>query len=373
MISNATILPTPWCLEMEAYQVSESAKIPMGRKKQYLKLDWNEALIPPSPLVKKKLREAIESDIIHFYPDVTAGELRNKLSDYVGLDSSHIQVFNGSDDALQTICITYLSGGDTVLSREPSYAQFNTYVQSTGAHLLSFTGESPFSEALERYHDLLSREPIKLVYIVNPNNPTGVMYDRETICGLLQMYPGTLFLIDEAYFEYSGVTAIDLIHNHANILVTRTFSKAFGLAGLRLGYVLGQPRVVEHLLKVRNGKNVNALAQIAASAALDDIGYVQKYVAGVESTRAWLVQGLEALGLEVHETPANFILVRVSDVPATIQALKAEKILVRDRSGLDQLQGMIRVSIGLREQMQRFLDVMVRIFSGDKSMALSES
>lgn len=371
MIHDREILPTPWCLEMQPYKVSQSAKIPMGQKKRYLKLDWNEALVPPSPLVKKKLQEAIESDIIHFYPDVTAGELKIKLSDYVGLSTSHIQVFNGSDDALQTICITYLSDKDTVLLREPSYTQFNTYVQSMGARLLNFAGESPFSPALDRYHDLLSHETIKLAYIVNPNNPTGIMYDREMICELIERYRGTLFVIDEAYFEYSGLTVVDLIHDHSNILVTRTFSKAFGLAGLRLGYVLGQPQIVEHLLKVRNGKNVNSLAQIAASAALDDIPYMQTYVAAVESTRTWLAQALRNLGLEVHETPANFILIRVSNVRATMEVLKKENILVRDRSNLDQLQGTIRVSVGLRDHMKRFLDVMVEILSAEKDLVLS--
>lgn len=372
MMLKEEILPARRCLEMQPYEVSDSAKLPMTKKKEYLKLDWNEALIPPSPVVKRKLQEAIESDIINFYPDVTAAELRSKLSCYVGLDTSHIQVFNGSDDALQTICTTFLEDEDTVLLREPTYTQFKAYVQSTGANLLNFNAQSPFSPALDMYHEFLSREKVKIVYIVNPNNPTGLMYDEASICELLQKYPQTLFVIDEAYFEYSGVTFAGLIPRYHNIVITRTFSKAFGLAGLRLGYVLCQPQIISHLFKVRNGKNVNVLAQIAASAALDDIPYMQRYIRCVEETRTWLARGLRKLGLEVYETPANFILVRVSDVEGTIEVLRKENILVRDRSTLAQLGGCIRVSIGLLDQMERFLEVMTKLLCGKRDLVVSE-
>lgn len=355
------LLPAKKILELTPYKVSEGGKLNLEEKKDYLKLDWNESTFSPSPNVEKRLLGAMKDEIMNFYPDVTASELCNKLSDYLNIDISHIQVFNGSDAALRAVCITYLNHNDNVLIRQPTYQQFRVFAQCTGANLIEFTGDTPFSPALDKYHDYLSKKNIKMVYIVNPNNPTGIVYEESVIENFLKEYPKTLFIIDEAYFEYSGITAINLVRTYSNIIITRTFSKAFGLAGLRIGYILGQPQLIDDLNTIHNGKDINTFAQIAASAALDDIPYMKSRVNEVLRTKMWLVNKLKSLRIEVYESSANFILIRLPDTDKIIQDLKKERILVRDQKFLPQLNGYIRISIGLFPQMELFLDTMCKI------------
>ena len=348
------IRPAKWMTGFTPYIPSQSAKLTLQEKADNLRLDWNESTFPPSPLVIKRLKEVIEGGHLNFYPDVTASELREKISHYVSMDPCCIQVFNGSDAALQAICLTYLDSGSKVLVREPTYTQPYTFLASVGANLVRFQGENPFHLALEKYHEYLSSGKIKLVYICNPNNPTGVLYEESAIQQLLEEYPQVLFVIDEAYFEYCKMTAAGLT-NYQNILITRTFSKAFGLAGVRIGYVLGQPQLIDNINKVYNRKDVNLLGQVAASAALDDIPYLESRVDEVIKAREWLVNQLKNLGLSVHETPANFILIKMPNASDVVNELKEKGIFVRDRSYLPQLAGYFRVSIGSLDHMKRVL------------------
>ena len=356
-----SIEPTEYVNKLVPYRVSQSARLSLEDKPRFLKLDWNEATFPLSPVVKKRLLEFLETNKLNFYPDVTAMELRQKLSRYVGLDASYIQVFNGSDAAINTICDTYISAGNHVLVREPIYTQPYTFIRVKGANMITFTGESPFSKSLDKYHKYLSSHFIKLVYIVNPNNPTGVLYEISEIGELLQAYPKTLFVIDEAYSEYARKTVIGLVEHNHNLIVAKTFSKAFGLAGLRVGYLISQPSIIGNLNKVRNGKDINVIGQVAASAALDDLPYVEKQINYLIETREWLVKNLLHYGIECRGTPANFILIRVPNVPEVIRRLAEQKVLVRDRSHLPQLDGYIRVTIGMPEEMRRFFEVLTAL------------
>lgn len=359
------IRPAKWMSGFTPYVPSQSAKLALQEKADYLRLDWNESTFPPSPLVIKKLKEVVEGGHLNFYPDVTASELRKKISRYVSMDSSFIQVFNGSDAALQAICLTYLDKGSKVLVREPTYTQLYTFVASVGANLVKFQGKDLFDLALEKYHEYLSSGKIKLVYICNPNNPTGVLYEQSTIQQLLEDYPQVLFVIDEAYFEYSKMTVAGLI-NYQNILITRTFSKAFGLASVRIGYILGLPQLMDNINKVYNRKDVNLLGQVAASAALDDIPYLESKVDEVIRARAWLVNQLKNVGLRVHETPANFILIRMPNASEVVDKLKEKGIFVRDRSYLPQLEGYFRVSIGSIDYMKRVLKAISELLPSNK-------
>lgn len=355
------ILPTRQVGTLTPYRISESGGMTTEEKTKYVKLDWNEAAYPPSPLVRKALLRFIETGAVRYYPDVTARELREELAHYIGLPVPCIQVFNGSDAALRDICDTYLALGDNMLVREPVYTQIYTLAGSRGAKLVKFTGQDPFTKALDGYSDHLSDQNIRIVYLVNPNNPTGVLYEKSEIEFLASSYPATLFIVDEAYYELSGITVADLIPKHHNIVVTRTFSKAFGLAGLRVGYILSQPEIIQNIDRVRNGKEVNVLAQVAAIAALRDIAYMQRCVQQVRQTREWLVKKLVESGIDVHTTPANYILVRVTELAKVLQELKTRGLLVRDRSYLPQLEGYIRVSIGTSDEMQYFFDVFTEI------------
>jgi len=345
-----------YLMGLKPYRVSDSSRLTYRQKLDYLKLDWNESTIPPSPKVIQALMQVLQIGALNFYPDVTASELRTKLSSYVGLDVSLIQVFNGSDEALRMVCEVFLDAGDQVLFRDPTYAQIEPFIISRGARIVRFTGDSPITPNSEKYRDWLRQNSIALVYIVNPNNPTGLLYEQDLIESLCAEFPRTLFLVDEAYFEFAGYTVVSLVNKYPNLLIARTFSKAFGLAGLRIGYLLAAPALLASMDLIRNGKDVNLLGQIAAAAALDDLPYMQAYVDEVIGTRNWLCQALRGLGVEVFDSRANFLLVRVADARRIEQSLKENKILVRDRSSMAQLENTFRVSIGTRTQMTRFFE-----------------
>jgi histidinol-phosphate aminotransferase len=360
---DISILPTKHVSSLTPYKVSEGGRLSAKEKTKYMKLDWNEVTYPPSPLVREALSKFIETGDLNYYSDVTAYELRKRIADTFGLSSSFIQVFNGSDAALRDICSTYLDVNENLLLCEPIYSQIYPFVQSKGANLVRFTGRSPFEKVLDEYNRCLNNEKIRVVYIVNPNNPTGVLYENFEIELLLRNYSETLFVIDEAYSEFSGTTVAGLVKQYTNIIVTRTFSKAFGLAGLRIGYVLSQPKNIQNIEKIRNGKEISVLAQVAALAALEDIPYIQRRVEELRRIRDNLVNRLIENGIEVHTTPANFILIRVQNVPEVLRKLKEKGVLVRDRSYLPQLEGYIRVSIGLPDQMNYFFQVFTEIIN----------
>lgn len=355
-MSEVDITPTEFVRELSPYRASEGAGLTTEEKAKYIKLDWNESTYPPSPLVNRALLGFLKGGNVNYYPDVTARDLLKKIANYVGLPASYIQVFNGSDAALRDICSTYLTVGDNVLVHEPVYSQIFTFLQCMGAKLVRILAKDAFTKALDDYNRYLSSQNIKFMYIVNPNNPTGLLYDRSEIEFLLETYPSTLFIIDEAYYEFSGITVTNLIPKHNNIIVVRTFSKAFGLAGLRIGYILSQQKAIDNINRVRNGKEVNVLAQVAAMAALDDITYMKRRVEEVRQTREWLVAKLIESGVKVNTTPANYILIFISNVQKVVQELKRRKVLVRDRSYLPQLMGYIRVSIGTLDEMEYFFE-----------------
>jgi len=348
--------PTEEVSEMAPYTVSESAKLSNGKKADELKLDWNESTFQPSSLVRERLQAFVENGHFEYYPDVTARDLREKIAGYVNCGIENVQIFNGSDSSLRVILDTYLGQGDAFLAREPVYTQPYTFVETNGGERVTFTCESPFKKGIEQFRTVLKDTQPKVAYIPNPNNPTGVCYTPGEIEELLSAAPNTLFVVDEAYYEYADTTVSNLVSEYDNLIVSRTFSKAFGLASCRVGYVVASEETIQHLEKVRNGKSVNLFGQIAASAALDDLEYMRDRVQTVIRTRDWLVETLLERGYNAVSTPANFILIKVDDPEATVERLKRIGVYVRNRNYLPQLDGYIRVTIGDREQMEMFLD-----------------
>lgn len=346
---------------IKPYQISKSADLSFQQKQQYLKLDWNETTIPPSPKVIQSLMDILKTGGLYFYPDVNATELSLAIAEYVKLNQNNVLVYNGSDDALNNIFIAFLNPNDKVLFRDPTYSQIETFIISRGAKIERFLGHTAITFDPEKYCEYLDRQIINIVYIANPNNPTGVMYDKSFIDYLCRCYPKTLFVVDEAYYEFAQVTVVELIKKYSNLIVTRTFSKAFGLAGLRIGYILADPCLLNILKLIRNGKDVNLLAQIAAKSALDDLPYMQSYVNEVIDTRNWLFNEIKKLGAEVYNTPGNFLLIRLVNSHNVQKSLQDNKIFVRDRSSLPQLENSFRVSVGNRLQMSEFLKVFTKI------------
>ena len=341
--------------------VSSLAKIWSKPNQVPFKLDWNEATVPPSP----KVYEAIvgflsHSNHLNWYPELGSTGVAEALSDYVSLPTENILVTNGSDDALELICKAFLGPSDRVLVPMPTYTHFLVYVQARGAEVVPHFPRDIFDNDLEGIRNALTRDT-RMVYLVSPNNPTGVTYGEEEVEDLLESFPETLFIVDEAYFEFHGESAVALAGRHDNIVVTRTFSKCFGIAGLRMGYLCTSVGVMTQLKKLFNPKSVNRLGQIAAMACLSDLDYYRNYSDEVAASRELLKETLGRRGIEVMLTPANFVLVRVPDAPRFCALLEDEGVYIRDRSSMERLESCVRISVPNLDQTRELIQRIERV------------
>lgn len=321
-----------------------------------LKLDWNESSIPPSPKVIEAITGFLSNGHhLNWYPELCAPRVRTALSSYTGVRPDSILVTNGSDDALDLVCRTYLEPGDDVVVVWPTYGHFLVYVKARGVQPRMALASDPFAVATATLLDTI-RSDTKLVYVPSPNNPTGTVMPPADVAALCRAFPGTLFLVDEAYYEFCEVTSVPLVATCPNLVVTRTFSKCFGIAGLRVGYLMTGPDVMQNLRKLYNPKSVNALAQVGAMAALADVDAREAYVAQVRAARDLLGNELRRRGAEVRVTQANFVLVRVRDPQGLVQALESAGVFVRDRSRMEGFGGWVRITVGTLSQMHDLVE-----------------
>ena len=312
--------------------------------------DWNESEFPPTNKVFEVMKSFYRYER---YPDITAKLLKSKLSDYVSLPVDFIEVYNGSDDALKDIITVFVDRETHVLSYQPSYTQVNTFITTNTENYMKVNIKNPLGE---HEYDFNYCKVANVVYLVNPNNPTGKLLAVEEIEKLLKTYPDTLFIVDEAYYEFAKQSSCHLVISHKNLIVTRTFSKAFGLASVRLGYCMGHPDTLSHLRKIRNGKAVNSLAQLCGVAALDDLDYLDSRIDEMNDAKKFFVDNLPHEYYAV-DSQTNFVLLKTPDSKKLLNKMKDNKILIRDRSSFDNLENCVRITIGSKKQIIRVLDV----------------
>ena len=312
--------------------------------------DWNESEFPPTNKVFEVMKSFYRYER---YPDITAKLLKSKLSDYVSLPVDFIEVYNGSDDALKDIITVFVDRETHVLSYQPSYTQVNTFITTNTENYMKVNIKNPLGE---HEYDFDYCKVANVVYLVNPNNPTGKLLAVEEIEKLLKTYQDTLFIVDEAYYEFAKQSCSHLVVSHKNLIVTRTFSKAFGLASVRLGYCMGHPDTLSHLRKIRNGKAVNSLAQLCGIAALDDLDYLDSRIDEMNDAKKFFVDNLPHEYYAV-DSQTNFVLLKTPDSKKLLNKMKDNKILIRDRSSFDNLENCVRITIGSKKQIIRVLDV----------------
>ena len=312
--------------------------------------DWNESEFPPTNKVFEVMKSFYRYER---YPDITAKLLKSKLSEYVSLPIDFIEVYNGSDDALKDIITVFVDKETHVLSYQPSYTQVNTFITTNTENYMKVNIKNPLGE---HEYDFDYCKVANVVYLVNPNNPTGKLLAVDEIEKLLKTYPDTLFIVDEAYYEFAKQSCSHLVISHKNLIVTRTFSKAFGLASVRLGYCMGHPDTLSHLRKIRNGKAVNSLAQLCGIAALDDLDYLDSRIDEMNDAKKFFVDNLPHEYYAV-DSQTNFVLLKTPDSKKLLNKMKDNKILIRDRSSFDNLENCVRITIGSKKQIIRVLDV----------------
>jgi len=333
------------------------------KRKEILKLDWNEATIPPTPVVMERIELLLkEPSFFNLYPTTYNDELLSLLAQYVELPEENIQYFGSSDVLHEYICKAFISVGDPVMILGPSYDNFRLTCQANGADVYFSYYNDDFTFDAERFeNDIITREPA-VVYICNPNNPTGNVHSKEYIEHLLQEYQDTLFLIDEAYYEFSGITVKDLVLKYDNILISRTMSKAFALANFRLGYLIAGKDNVQFINKIRNPKNLSTFAQVAGCAALSDTQYMWNYVEEVHRGMDFFAEAMQKYAdrLTIHPSHGNFSLIEFQtyeDKIALLNHLANNNIFVRDTTQAPMVRNCFRITIGTVEQMKKVVDV----------------
>jgi histidinol-phosphate aminotransferase len=343
--------------------------VPAEKRDKILKLDWNEATISPTPLVQERLLNIIQNNPgFNLYPKAYNQELHELFADYSGVPKSYIQYFASSDVLHEYIARVFISVGDPVLVLGPTYDNFRLTCEAQGGKVYYSDYSNGFYLSEEVFEDDIHKTNPSLVYICNPNNPTGNIVSLQFLERLLSTYTETLFLVDEAYFEFTGVTAKDLVFSHENILISRTMSKAFALASFRIGYLIASEENIRTVSKVRNSKNFTLFAQEAAIAALKDIQYMQDYVAEVNRVKIKFAEFITSLNpyLRVFNTHGNFLLIRVlerSDKAELVSFLEGQNIFVRDFSHSSLLLDCFRITIGTEAQMEIVQGAMREFFN----------
>lgn len=322
-----------------------------------LKLDWNEATIKPSEKVSQNIIEYMTSGFLNWYPNTKNTVLLQKIALYANQpDSSYIEIFGSSDVAHEIIIDVFVDKEkDSIGIVSPTYDNFRARANGVGCKTVMFPLDENFELDFKKLEIFLNTNTIKMLYLCYPNNPTGILYNKKEIEKLIAMFPDIMFLIDEAYYEFSKQSFMDLTQKYDNFIITRTFSKAFALASFRIGYVVSHYKNIEAINQLRNSKNVSMLSQIAAISALDDSEYMEKYVDEVGKAREFTVLSLKELGLYVYEkSTANFVLIKTNDVSELLKFLETKNIFIRNYSHI--IPGHCRVSIGLLEQMRYFIN-----------------
>lgn len=323
-------------------------------KFQGLRLDFNERLVP---LPKNVVRAVMNFDPqkLMIYPSY--GGLRQKIARYAGVGAENVMITNGSDQGMELIFRTFVSAGDRIVIPSPSFAMFYQVAQVQGAEIIKpaykFDGGFPFEGVIE----LLKTKP-KLLIICNPNNPTGTLLPLKKIKVILEAANDTLVYVDEAYFEFSGVTAVKFIEKYPNLFITRTFSKAFGLAALRIGYLMSCEANIGEMLKVRGPYDINQIARVAAEASLESLQDLGRYCDEVMNDAKPLVEKFfRKKRIRFFPSGGNFIYFK-KPFDDFSEKLQENGTLIRPQAG-----GYARVTIGTARQMRKFIQIFNQLTS----------
>ncbi len=321
-----------------------------------IKLDANENPYGPS----RRVYEALADETYyHIYPDPDSSSLRQALSQYIGVEASHIVAGHGADELIDLIIRLFIAHGDAVINCPPTFGMYRFDTELNGGSIIDIERKADFSLDTQSVVDLAANNRnIKLIFITSPNNPDGGILDDACLQQLLQL--PLIVVLDEAYIEFAGGSRANWVLEHANLIVLRTFSKWAGLAGLRVGYGIFPHWILSHLLKIKQPYNVNVAGGTAALASLSDVSRLQENVRKIVAERGRLYTALQAFGfLEPYPSEANFILSRVigRDAAELKATLAKRGILIRyfDTPGL---RNHVRISVGTPSQTSILLEAL---------------
>lgn len=315
----------------------------------FIKLNTNENPYPPAPGVFQTLRD-FDPERLRRYPEPISSRLREKIASTYGFDPENVIVGNGSDELLGMALRTFAGEGDRVLYPVPSYSLYGVLSQIQGAEPVEMALDEDFGLS-----DEFIKAPARLKFIASPNSPTGTVYPERLIERLADETDGVV-VVDEAYADFSEETALRLVGKLPNVIVLRTFSKSYSLAGLRVGYAFGAPGFIAGMMKVKDSYNMNTISALLAEAALDDQQYLKEKVGLIKAERLSLAKQLEELNFQVFPSGANFLFCRPPNGKAKMifNELLEKKILIR-YFDTPLLNTYLRITIGTRQEMETLI------------------
>lgn len=332
--------------------------------KGVIKLASNESCLGPSPRAVEAIRKNLKN--INRYPDASSFYLKKKLAKFLGVKEENIMIGNGSDEVICLAIRAFVNPSEEVMIAKPTFLIYEIASQVQDARIREIPLRRDFKYDIEGMREAIT-ENTKMVFIANPDNPNGTYVAKKELERFLSSVPrDVIVFLDEAYFEFAKSSSRDYPDgtdylDRPNIIVARSFSKAYGLAGIRIGYGISNPEAISYMERVREPFNVNILAQAAALAALDDKIFLKRQLAHVEKEKRFLYKAFDGMGLEYVPSATNFILINVNrDCKAVFKELLKKGIIIRDMKawGLDTY---IRVTIGTRRENERLIEALGKV------------
>lgn len=342
--------------EIEPYVAGSQ---PQG--KRIIKLNTNENAYPPSPKVANALK-AFDSADLRKYSTLTQEELRQSLSTHLGVAADQIILGNGSDDILSMAFLAFFNNDEPILFPDLTYGFYKVWANLYDIAYREVPLTSQFEIAPSDYQTLNGG-----LVVANPNAPTGIYKSLDELEKIIQANQDVVVIIDEAYINFGGKTALPLLEKYKNVFITRTFSKDASLAGLRVGYGVGSPELIKVIEAVKNSLNpyaVDSIAEKLALAAVDDWDYYSNNCQKIMETRDWFIKELAAIGFEVLPSSANFILVKPTLAAQELfQYLQTKNIYVRYFPRVERIKDYLRISIGRQEEMEKVIMIIQEVVS----------
>jgi histidinol-phosphate aminotransferase len=325
---------------------------PLEGRDGKLRLDFNENTIGCSPMARQAIRN-LAFATVSMYPEQEG--VRRELARFFGVRNDELLLTNGTDEALHLIADTFLEPDDTVLLVEPSFAMYRFYSELAGARIHALRYDAAMQFPMKALLAALRKRP-RIFFLANPNNPTGSVLQPAELRRILKAATQTLVVVDEAYFEFSGITILPWIRRYNNLVVTRTFSKAAGLAGLRLGCIFANRSITEHFRKAQSPYPVNVAALAAARASVRDRGFLRNTLREFRRSHKELERGLTKLGIPFVPSAANFVLLFLgARAKEVVASLARQGTLIRDRSSDFGGAGYVRITFGTLSHTRRVL------------------
>jgi histidinol-phosphate aminotransferase len=325
-----------------------------------VKLNQNESPFDIPDEMKSRILEEVRSQPWSRYPQSMEPDLVGRLAANVGWAPEGLIVANGSNTLVQLVLAVTTSPNVSVAIPSPSFSLYGLYAGMFGARVVQVPMTDVLAYDVDGLRRAIDRENAHTVVICSPNNPTGGRIDNRDLEQLLEG-SDALFLVDEAYGEFSTSSALDLLPDYGNLVILKTFSKALGAAGIRIGYLIGHPPIVEQILKAKIPFDINVFSRTAAMHILESPELIDGRVAAILSERDRMFEALRDMdGVSPHDTHANFILFAVDDPAATFASLVDSGVLVRDVTSYPMLEKALRVSVGTPQENDRFLEALAR-------------